>query len=212
MSSEIILGYGGHDDDSEEVCLLEACSLPPGVRPRKGLPRTDHPPDVEPVRAQFGRTLNDSYGEGPDADRERTEDCAALVTALRGTAALKDGDRVVRFLLERALRTWWPDSLAGTAQMLRETCGQHAELRDATEKATAAIDAVITKLQEMPVPSLAALADLADRADLADLAARAARADLAALRKKHPPVDVWLTKRREMRKAMAEALLETCRW
>lgn len=78
-----LIRYGAHPADSDAFCLLEACSLPPGTAPTAGLPRTDHPPDVCPVRAAFGRALNDAYGDGGEADAERTEDCGPLVDALR---------------------------------------------------------------------------------------------------------------------------------
>ncbi|HEU4619523.1 MAG TPA: hypothetical protein VFV10_15910, partial [Gammaproteobacteria bacterium] len=113
--SSFVLSFGSHSNaEGEKFCLLEACSLPPELvrltaRQRRarvrelGLSVTDHPPDVCDVRAAFGRSLNDSYGNGAEADAERTEDCAPLEQALRGTKARGDSERVALFLWDRAL-------------------------------------------------------------------------------------------------------------
>lgn len=175
-----LLACGSHQVSEGEVCLLEAVSLGPDVRPTPGLSRTDYPHDVEVCRAAFGRSLNDAYGRGAAADIERTRDCWPLIAALRGTAARNDSAQVAPFLIDRALRSWYPRSLAVYAQVLR--ADGSAECCDAA----ALIDQVIDRLKTLP------------RVARADLAARAARA--AEIR----------TAARDLRRDMAAALLETC--
>jgi hypothetical protein len=181
-----LLACGAHGNDEDCCCLLEAASLPASTLPAPGVERTDHPPDVCSVRAQFGRSLNDAYGRGREADIKRTRDLWPLVDALRGTAARNDSDKVAVFLATRALKDWYPRFLVLYARILREEGSVNAVA------AAEAIDKVVERLRTLEIrdgAALAALADLAARAALADEIKQLGR---------------------DLRKEMAAALLETC--
>ena len=199
-----LLASGAHGVDSDDCCLLEACSIPVGTLPAPGVDRTDRPPDVCSVRAAFGRSLNDSYGRGDAADLERTRDLWPLVETLRGTAARKDGQRVSLYLVDRTFRDWYPRSLALYAKALRAVAHKSGALEVRCLECAGLIDTIVGRLR-----GLAPITDVgsAALAALADLAARAARAALAG----DPALAEEIrTTGRELRREMAAALLETC--
>ena len=76
---QIVLTSGSHDQDNQDVCLLEACAL------MAGEPKTDHPTCVYAPFAAAGRSIND----GPwGSDEERTAHLRKYVPLLIGTSSL----------------------------------------------------------------------------------------------------------------------------
>jgi len=105
----LTLAFGGHEDRSNGLCLLEAVAW------FAGEPHTDHPACVSPVLGAFGRSLNDIL---PD---EKRQQLCPYITLLPGTAG-DDLDQVRGYLaLDWLIRIWTPAwlDLAGFSEEAR---------------------------------------------------------------------------------------------
>jgi hypothetical protein len=232
LPAGIIFRHGRHTANDEAVCLLEAVSLPLNVVPRRGMKRSSSPPDVCGARAAFGRSLNDAYGCGDDADLARTAELGQLYFALRMTKDRNDRDAVETFLFDRATRDWFPRLLSVSAALLRaagarKTCDNIDELTVTLRElrdSKIVVDAAASVLaDDLAAPfdfvrSIVARAAFSPRTVRAVHAARATVdvADVAMLRGLHQEklktaAADCLTIGEALRREMADALLVTCR-
>jgi len=119
----LTLAFGGHEDRSNGLCLLEAVAW------FAGEPHTDHPACVSPVLGAFGRSLNDIL---PDEKRQQLR---PYITLLPGTAG-DDLDQVRGYLaLDWLIRIWTPAwlDLAGLSEEARAL----RDLRQIADRAAA---------------------------------------------------------------------------
>ena len=122
----LTLRYGAHGSDSPEYCLLEAvsvyCPVAGGLR-IEDVTKTDHPADVDPVLAAFGRSWNDGLPSDAERNTHLKRYIPRLCNTNRGAALSERRSWMVLDWLVRVHLPAWLDltpSLEPHAKSLRE--------------------------------------------------------------------------------------------